>query len=549
MNGRRWRRWLRLAVAVLAAVLLVAMVLTAVLVPPRVSGWARARVIETLARQLDSHVELGELTVQLGPVVRVLGGPLVMRHQGRRDVAPLMRIDRFEATTTLWRLLRTPRNVRDLTITGLQLTIPPARAPGESRFGKRDDPAARRAEPPVSTSRPAPPIPTPDPPSSPSPVVIGRLRAGGAVLTILPREKRKMPRTFTLHSLDMRDIALDRPMAFSAALDNPQPRGRIETHGTFGPWHAPDPARTPLAAAYVFKHADLSTIGGLGGILHSEGRYSGVLERIEATGRTSSQDFQLDVAHRPMTLTTRFTVVVDGTNGNTWIAPAHAQLGRHTPIVARGGVVKAEDRRGRTVDLAVRIDGGRLEEVLALAVDAETPPMTGLIDVTSTLLIPPGQERVVQRLELDGRFSLREAAFTSDAVQDKVDELSRRARGRPAARQITHVVSAFQGRFRMAGGVITFPSLSFRVDGARIDLAGRYGVLSQQLHFDGRIRMEAGVSEMVTGKKRWALKLLDPLFRRNGATEFPLRIRGTSRTPEFGVDVKKTLKSALLPGG
>ncbi|MDQ3592267.1 MAG: hypothetical protein M3386_05120, partial [Actinomycetota bacterium] len=63
-----------------------------------------------------------------------------------------------------------------------------------------------------------------------------------------------------------------------------------------------------------------------------------------------------------------------------------------------------------------------------------------------------------------------------------------------------------------------------------------------------RIRMDAGVSQMVGGKKRFLLKVIDPLFRRNGATEFPIRIRGTARKPQFGVDVKTTLKRALLPG-
>ena len=99
----------------------------------------------------------------------------------------------------------------------------------------------------------------------------------------------------------------------------------------------------------------------------------------------------------------------------------------------------------------------------------------------------------------------------------------------------------------MADGVIRFPALSFDVDGAKVDLAGTTP-WRKGLHFDGRIRLDAGVSQMIKGKRRWLLRPFDGLFRRNGATEFPLHIRGTVKEPQFGVDVKETLKRALLPG-
>ena len=100
----------------------------------------------------------------------------------------------------------------------------------------------------------------------------------------------------------------------------------------------------------------------------------------------------------------------------------------------------------------------------------------------------------------------------------------------------------------MADGVIRFPSLQFDVDGARVELAGHYAVRAQGLQFDGRIRLDAGVSRMVSGKKRWLLRPFDGLFRTQGATEFPIHIRGSVKQPEFGVDVKETLKRALIPG-
>lgn len=544
------RRLLRLAlfVAGVTVALAAAIALTA---QPRLERWLRDTVIATLERKLNSQVELHTISVDLGWVTRISGGPLVIRHQYRQDVAPLVRLERFETTMTWREMLRKPRRVDTVTLTGLAIAIPPSRAEGEPRFpGLGDDEPessttdAQPASKPETTQTAA----AGDAPADrePPPVLIGQITADAATLTILPRDRRKVPRRFVLHRLTVREISTDRPMSFSTVLDNPQPRGRIESEGTFGPWQVDAPARTPLSATYTFVDADLSTIKGIGGRLQSEGRYGGVLERIEAVGTSTTPDFDLRVGGRPLPLTTSFTVVVDGTNGNTYIQPAEARLG-NTPIRVTGGVVKAEDQRGRTVDLATHIENGRLEDVLALVVDG-APAMTGRLDLDAGLLIPPGPVPVVEKMSLDGKFRLGRTRFRSQAVQAKLDELSRRAQGRPSDTDVARVVSAFNGRFRMADGVITFPSLRFTVDGARVDLAGRYTVRGQRLHFDGRIRLDAGVSRMVTGKKRWLLRPFDGLFRRNGATEFPIRIRGSVQKPEFGVDIKTTLKRALLPG-
>ncbi len=509
----------------------------------------RARVVALLERELDSTVELAQLSLQIGPVTRLSGGPLVIRHRGRRDIDPLLRLDRFEATMAWRAMLRKPRRVERVVLTGLAIAIPPAPAEGQPRLpglgvaGDREEPSPE--EPPadapaVASDSPAGEERTPA-------VLIGHVTADAATLTILPRDPRKQPRRFVMHTLDVREVSSDRPLAFDAVLDNPQPRGRIETRGTFGPWNAAAPGQTPLQADYTFEDADLSTIRGIAGILQSTGRYTGVLERIEATGSSTTPDFGLDVGGRPLSLETRFTVIVDGTNGDTYIQPAEARLGKATPIRVTGGVVKAEDRRGRFVDLATSIQDGRLEEVLALAVDGP-PVMTGRIDMDAALRIPPGPERVIEKMTLDGRFTLGRTLFTSQTVQAKLDELSRRGQGRVGDQTVARVVSGFSGRFQMANGVIRFPRLSFRVEGARVDLAGTYTVQGGGLFFDGRIRLDAGVSAMVGGKKAILLRPFDGLFRRDGATEFPIRIRGSVAKPEFGVDVKTTLLRAVTPG-
>ncbi|HTV02235.1 MAG TPA: hypothetical protein VMF13_16930 [Luteitalea sp.] len=541
----RKRTVLHVGLIAVAVVLGVALVI-GLTARPRLEGWLRNTVIATLEKKLDAEVELQEISVRPGWVTSISGGPLVIRHRAHLDKAPLVKLERFETTMTWRELLRRPRRVDTIVLTGLAITIPPSPAPGQPRLPglggpKEPTPAVATTTVPVASTASAG-----EEKKGPA-IIIGRITADNATLTILPRELRKLPRIFGLNRLTIRDVSSDRAMSFATVVQNPQPRGLVETSGTFGPWNVESPSQTPLQADYRFLDGDLNTIKGIEGRVQSQGRYSGVLERIQAEGTSTTPDFGLDVGGKKMPLATTFTVVVDGTNGNTYIQPAMAMLGKATPITVTGGVVKAEDTRGRTVDLATQIVNGRLEEVLALVIDGD-PVMTGRIDLTGALLIPPGPVKVVEKMTLEGRFTLGRTLFRSTAVQKKLDELSRRAQGRPGDQTVARVVSAFSGRFRMADGVVRFPSLTFRVDGARVELKGAYTVRGQGLNFDGRVRLDAGVSQMVGGKKRFFLRPFDGLFRRNGATEFPIHIRGSVKKPEFGVDVKETLKRALIPG-
>ncbi len=93
----------------------------------------------------------------------------------------------------------------------------------------------------------------------------------------------------------------------------------------------------------------------------------------------------------------------------------------------------------------------------------------------------------------------------------------------------------------MRQSVIRFPSLSFAVPGARLNLAGTYGIRSEALDFRGTVRIEAKVSELTTGIKSFLLKAVDPLVRHKGATVIPITVTGPAEHPKFGLDVKRAL--------
>jgi hypothetical protein len=73
------------------------------------------------------------------------------------------------------------------------------------------------------------------------------------------------------------------------------------------------------------------------------------------------------------------------------------------------------------------------------------------------------------------------------------------------------------------------------VPGARLDLSGSFGLRKQSIDFEGTIRMEAKISQTMTGFKALLLKPIDPFFRKNGETVIPIKIGGTRDHPSFGL--------------
>jgi hypothetical protein len=143
---------------------------------------------------------------------------------------------------------------------------------------------------------------------------------------------------------------------------------------------------------------------------------------------------------------------------------------------------------------------------------------------------------VVDKLRLDGRFSINGGRFTDANVQQKINEMSLRATGKLAkakepAVAAPVVASDFQGRFKLADGVLRIPTLVFDIPGAAVKLQGTYALRPQTIAFSGNLYMDAKISQTVTGWKSMLLKIADPLFRENGQTVVPLKITGTRAAP------------------
>ena len=282
---------------------------------------------------------------------------------------------------------------------------------------------------------------------------------------------------------------------------NPKPRALIQTEGRFGPWATASPRATPVSGVYLFNDGELDAIKGLGGHLTSSGKFDGVLERIDVEGTTTSRDFQLDLAGQPMPLRTAFKATVDGTRGDVLLDDVDATLGE-SRIRAHGSVASTRGAKGRTVTLTVTMKDARFEDLLRLAVKADEPPMRGRLDIDTGFELPPGDDDVPHAAAAPAAASRFAGPFRQrhGAEQDRRVEPPRPRR--TGQRQVSNVISAFGGTFTLQDGVLRLPGLRFSVQGARVDLDGRYSLRDQGLDFTGALRLDAPVSRPSPGSSR-----------------------------------------------
>ena len=505
--------WTLLAVVVVLAIAVVSLLT----VPPPLERWLQARMLQALHEHYQADVQLENLHVTLIPDFYATADNFVLPYRGRSDVPPLIRVRHLAIEANVLQLLRTPVHLSSVKLDGLEIKVSPKR---------QSQPKAAPAGRPKHHTHFAN-------------FIIDRVEAGGTMLYILRKDPTSEPMLFELRKLALRSAGIGQPMTFIAELTNPTPPGLIDTTGHFGPWDFDEPSSTKVDGHYDFQHADLSVFNGISGILSSVGDYTGALNNIVVDGTTDTPNFQLDSGGQEVHLTTQFHAVVDGTNGNTYLQPVNAHF-LNSDVVTNGQVAGKPGQKGKTIALDVDIQKAFVQDVLQLATKADTPLLTGAIALKAKLVLPPGNEPVLKKMNLAGTFDVSNARFTDAKMKDAVLELSRRGQGKPGDTSINNVPAEFLGDFTLRNSTLRFSRLQFVVPGAAAQVKGSYGLSSNKLNFVGDVRLDATVSGTEKGMKHILLVPFDPLFKRHGAgTYLPVEVKGTRDHPDLNVQWKK----------
>lgn len=513
---RRSRRWWWFAAAVFVSLGLLAIGIR--LMIARAEPIVRERVIETLSVRFKSPVELAELHVWVADGLHAEGKGLKIfgasdPNAWQPGVQPLISVGEFHFQTSLRNLLLRPTRIDTVFVRGLTMNIPP-------RENRREMVNIRRRGGKMS-------------------IAVSQFILADTQIVIDTVNAEKAPLEFDIGDLRLTDTGSGRPLRFDATLINPRPIGNIHSTGFFGPLNEGSPRETAVAGDYAFTDADLGTIRGLGGILSSEGHYSGALGRIDVEGETDTPDFRIAVSGHRVPLHTDFHAIVDGTDGDVYLEPVRARL-RHSRFTARGRIVRMKAGHGRDIELNVVLDHAKIEDLLTLGVKTDPPVMSGTVEMNCRLSLLPSDADITNRLHLAGNFHVPGAHLENKNVQKRIDDLSLRSRGE--LKQIgtssePSVASDLQGKFQLEGGVLSFSALHFQIPGTHADMTGQYSLDGQVFDFHGKIKMEAKLSQMTRGWKSILLKPVDPFFHKDGAeTEIPFKITGTRSEPHFGLD-------------
>jgi hypothetical protein len=519
---RTRNRWLA-AIAVVAGIFVVALGITAEYVARHAGPLLRSSVVATLSARFHSPVELDSLDVSAvkglqvhGRGLRIfyLAGPTQpdLKQKLGLPASPMLSVNDFTFRTSLDDLLHLRANIARVDVDGMELHIPP-------HTGNR--------------------VPYVPPPKTRITLTVAKIYCKNVKLVIETARPDKAPLEFVVQNLELTDVGANRPMLYVADVINPKPIGDVHASGHFGPWRGDDPRGTPLDGQYTFTHADLSSIKGVSGMLSSTGQFEGHLSHITIDGTTSTPNFALDVSGHPVPLETKFHAFVDGTTGDTTLDPVEATL-LHSPFTAQGTVMSIHGQ-GHDIALTVDMPRGRIEDLLQLTMKNEPPAMRGAVTLHAKLHIPPGDVRVVQKMQLSGNFHIQNVEFSSATLQDRIDGLSMRAQGKPEDVKVagsdrkSEVSSDMAVTFSQANAEVLVSSLNYQIPGATVQLDGAYLFNGGVFDLRGHVRTTATASQMVTGWKSTLLKPFDDMFKKNGAgVQLPIQINGANGDFKLG---------------
>jgi hypothetical protein len=510
-----WQRRLFKVVASVAAVAIVLLAVAAEYAARHAEPLLRRAVVQAVEQRFHEPVELDNLSVSAVKGLQVRGeGLRILRDD--HSVPPVVFVQSFTFHASLDDLLHLRTRVDTIHVDGLQIHIPPHSI-------------HLHASPPHA-------------PKSAIKLDWGKIICQNALLVVETDKPGKQPLQFDIHNLQVTNVPPTQPYLYQADVDIPRPAGSVHAFGHFGPWQGQEPRSTALDGDYRFDHADLSTIKGIGGMLTSTGHFAGQLGSITVDGTTDTPDFYIDISRHPVPLNTTFHAFVDGTSGDTTLAPVQAHLA-NSYLTAQGTVMHVRTSPGgHDIALTVNMQRGRIEDLLQVAMKTQPPMMRGAAQLQAHVHIPPGHESVSQKIQLAGTIRIAGVEFTNAHLQDRIDGLSMRAQGRPEEAKAAssdhqaEVASQLAADFTLAEATVKVSSLQYDLPGAHLHLVGVYSLDGNVFEFGGRVHTDAKASQMVAGWKSMLLKPLDGFLagKSGSGVDLPLSINGVKGDYTFG---------------
>ncbi len=502
--------------AIVAAVILTALITDAAIV---LWNWpfTRKALTDALQDASGGPVQIGRFHKTYFPPGCVADDVTFLPAKGSADQPPLA-VHSVAVRGNYGDLLTFHRHVDELRVSGMRLVFPPK------------GPDGRRAGIPFMHSR------------SKGSLAIGTVVVTDAVLEFASNQAGQKPFQISIESLALGQFGSGRSLPYNAKLTISKPAGAIESRGRFGPWNSGEPGRTPLSGSFTYTHADLGFSKLVSGILDAKGTFNGSLGEIHVTGSTDIPDFHVDNGAHKVPLTTEFQAVVNGANGDTTLQTVHAHMLR-TAGLFEGEVAGRQGQPGKTLSVDMRVNDGRVEDILLLFTHKPRPGMDGDITLHGKAIVPTGPVRFTEKLELTGDFSIHAAHFTNPSTQQPLNKLSKSAEGEKKD-QIEEdpriMLSDVKAHVTTHNGVATLTNITFSEPGAVARLQGTFNLQTTMVDLHGVLSTTGKLSDSAAGFKAFLLKAITPFYKKKQKlTVIPFHITGPLGHATVGLDIGK----------
>ena len=429
-----------------------------------------------------------------------------------RQPDPLIQVDRMILRGSFAGMWNSPKHIAELQLRGFHL------------LAEQGAKAAVPSSPSHSTSS----------------VVIDKVVADDSTLRFVQRKAGKPPFELAvwhlvLHNVDNRLQPLD----FQAVLAISEPPGEIHASGRIGPWNSDDFATTPARGNYSLDGARLDVFKGLSGTLNSKGAFDGNLGTLHAAGDVNIPDFHLTQSHHTVPLSSHYEAMVDTLDGDVTLTSVATHV-LHTTVMSRGSVSREPTpHHGKTVDLQASVQGGRINDVMLVLIKSKVAPMTGSLQVNTSIRLPPGPAPFLKRLSVAGDFHISGAEFTKEARRLTLDQLSASAAGRKVNSDAGPgtVLSNLHGHCVVKDGVATLSNVTFQIPGSSAGIRGTFDLITQQLNFQGNLQTEGELSDTQKGIKKIFVKVAVAIHKHRSPQHLiPFKITGQYGDPKFALN-------------
>jgi AsmA-like protein len=469
--------------------------------------FGRVAVLQDLREAIGAEVRIKDFRLLRFPHPGCVLEGVTFVQNGSANSRPLISIQKLTVVGSYWELLA--HRVPLIRAEGMHVVVPP--------FG---------AGSPISHKK--------------SNTVVGQFVTENAVLEFRRHDAAQPSVRFLVHHFVIHDLASDRSMTFETALSNPEPPGEIRASGKLGPWHEGNAEQTPVEGNYKFEHADLGSIGGIAGLLSSQGKFHGTFKELAVEGSTDTPAFEVTRSGHQTHLTSNFHALVDATNGDVTLRDVAAHFW-NTRLQAQGTVDGKHGGEGKTALLQIVGREGRIEDLMMLFIHDRKSPIAGVVSFGARTVIPPEDRPFLKKIELEGDFGIDAAHFTNPEKQQQATELSEKARGKADELEDgklppERIVSDLKGHVLLKNGTASFSRLAFAVPGATAEMRGTYDLISERINLHGTLHMVAKPSKATTGVKSFLLKIINPFTKKDKPNEpISFRITGTYKKPEYSV--------------